>query len=424
MTVSFMGNLKVVHLNTYKHGGAGVAAGRLVNALSLFPKEIDAQLLDASFPFKKTVLGREVQTKIKFASDIAYFSLKEAHKKYRFAFSTAYFGSDISKSQQILNADIIHIHWINQGFLSIKNLKQLFALKKPIVWTLHDMWAFTGGCHYTGECNNFKQECGNCFYLKNPQSLDISHKGWLRKVNLFKTTQKINFIACSNWMMQKAQESTLLKDFSIQTIPNPIDTHIFCEIAKADLRKKFNIDKNKKVILFGAAKIVDERKGITYLLKALHLLKANTVNDDIEIVIFGKNNSFDISVFPYKVHSFPTIFIEQELVELYNLADAFILPSLEDNLPNMAMEALSCGLPVVAFNNGGAPDLVQHFQNGYLANYLSAEDLAKGILWVLHHPNPALLKEKCRRKVIDNFSMDIVAEKYLSVYQQLTGGQT
>jgi glycosyltransferase involved in cell wall biosynthesis len=338
----------------------------------------------------------------------------------RFAFSTANTGIDISKQPDIANADILHLHWTNGGYLSISNIKQLLKTGKPVVWTLHDMWAFTGGCHYAGDCGHFINECGNCWMLREPNEKDISHTGWLRKAGMYKAAKNIVFVTCSNWLADVAKTSSLLKDFSIETIPNPIDTEIFSPGDKAAAREKWNIDKDAKIILFGSANILDRRKGIVYLVEALNDLKNNCKDaENIEIVIFGKNKSFDVNTLPFKVYELNIINSQQDMAELYRLADVYVTPAVEDNLPNTVMESLACGTPVVAFNTGGIPDMVEHKQNGYLAEFKSAADFAGGIIYVLNSGRKSELAANARQKVLDNFTNELVAEKYLALYHSV-----
>jgi glycosyltransferase involved in cell wall biosynthesis len=204
----------------------------------------------------------------------------------------------------------------------------------------------------------------------------------------------------------------------VQAIPNPIDISFYKAKDKNTARQKWGINQNAKILLFGAANITDKRKGLVYLLKALEHYKTRFGND-LELVMFGKNSSFKVDELPFKVHILPLITSQDDLIELYSLADVFAQPSLEDNLPNMVMEALSCSTPVVAFNTGGLPDLINHQQNGYLATYPSAEDFAAGIHWIISHPDKATLKANARLKVEHSFSPKIVAEQYLALYRSL-----
>jgi glycosyltransferase involved in cell wall biosynthesis len=216
------------------------------------------------------------------------------------------------------------------------------------------------------------------------------------------------------------RSSTLLKDFRIEAIPNPIDTDFYAPQNIARARAKFSIDTDAKIILFGAANIMHTRKGIAYLVEALQLLKSNyTASEKVEVVIFGKNKGFDVSLIPFTVHQLGVINSQNKLVDIYSMADVFVLPSLEDNLPNMVMEALSCGTPVVAFNTGGIPDLVDHRENGYLAEYKSAEDMARGIDFILHSAENNRISSAARNKVVTNFSNDVVSAQYKALYQSL-----
>jgi glycosyltransferase involved in cell wall biosynthesis len=419
--------MKVTLINTSDAGGGAPAACiRLLKALAL--DEVDVHLLAQNkFTGEARVeaVADDALSELKAKADFYYerlpfILLHEKNETVRFAFSAANFGTNISGNHLVRDADVLHLHWTNSGFLSIKNIKQLLALNKPVVWTLHDMWAFTGGCHYAGDCEGFLRECGNCPVLKDPSNSDISRKGWHRKKNMYAGVKNLVFVTCSNWLAGVARTSSLLKDFRIEAIPNPIDTEFYTPQNKAKARAKFRIRADAKIILFGAANIMHTRKGIAYLVDALQLLKLSTADaGDIEVIIFGKNKGFDVAQIPFSVHELGIINSQNKLVDIYSLADVFVLPSLEDNLPNMVMEALSCGTPVVAFNTGGLPDLVDHQQNGYLATYKSAEDMARGIDFVLSSTEPNRLSSAARNKVVTNFSNDVVATQYKALYQSL-----
>jgi glycosyltransferase involved in cell wall biosynthesis len=419
--------MKVTLINTSDAGGgAPVACLRLLKALESM--QVDVTMLVHE---KKTdeprvkAIGSGLLSRLKTSFDflrerVPFILFKAKERSLRFAFSTANTGTDISNHPDILNADILHLHWTNHGYLSIEDLKKLFRLGKPIVWTLHDMWAFTGGCHYSGGTDHFINECGNCWMLRNPGENDISHAGLLSKADMYKEVKNIVFVACSHWLAGEARRSSLLKDFRIETIANPIDIQLFSPGDKISLRKKWNINPQSQLILFGAANILDRRKGIAYLVEALDLLKNNYPDtQNIEIVLFGKNKSFEVSVLPFKVYELHIITSQQDMAELYSLADVYVNPSVEDNLPNTIMESLACGTPVVAFNTGGIPDMVEHLQNGYLAEFKSSGDLAAGIYSILNSDKKQELANNAREKVLSNFTNQIIAEKYRTVYQDI-----
>ncbi len=405
-------------------GGAAMACLRLFKALKA--NDLDVSMLVQ----RKTVPDESVKSTVhnkfdKYRSDFNFlyerlsFILKERDKSVRFAFSQANAGSDIVDEDDIKNADLLHLHWINGGFLSLDNINSLLKLNKPVVWTLHDMWPFTGGCHYSGDSERFLNECGNCHFLKHPSPNDISHIGWSKKQAIYNSNPKITFIACSNWMRDMALKSSLLRGNEVITIANPIDVDIFSKQDKTLSRQKWGVPVDARVILFGAANINHTRKGIYYLIEALHKIREteSDMNQVIQVVMFGKSKDFDFKRIPFPVISLPIINSESDIAEIYSLADVFVLPSLEDNLPNMAMEALSCSTPVVAFDTGGVKDMVDHCENGYLAEYTSSGDLAKGILYVLRDSGNLALN--ARAKILENFSYPIIAEKHIQLYNRL-----
>ncbi len=408
-------------------GGAAVACRRLQNAL--IKSGVDAKLfVQEKNDVDSTVIGSAMgywhpkKRFLLFILERLYFLFYEVSKEIRFAFSPAIAGEYIHRNFLIVRADIIHIHWFNQGFLSLKSLKKLVELNKPIVWTLHDMWLFTGGCHYSGDCNNYINNCGNCSFLKKPAEKDLSYKILKKKREILENAS-ITFVSCSSWLKEKALESSLLKNFKVVNIPNPIDQNQFHPLDKQTTRQKLLLPIDKKLILFAAANISDKRKGLSYLLKALELVKQNNGNfADIEVLTFGKSDYSDFNNLPFKIHNLGVLTDIEKIVEAYNVADLFVLPSLEDNLPNTIMESLACGTPVLAFKSGGIPEMIEHKKNGYLAEYKSVEDLKNGIAFILNHPQPETLRKNAIEKVQQSYSESIVAERYKEVYR-LIGAQ-
>ncbi|RZA03169.1 MAG: glycosyltransferase [Sphingobacteriaceae bacterium] len=419
--------MKITLINTADAGGGAPAACmRLLKAL--VSQKADAQLL---VQHKKTGdskvkgLVNNFITNLKAQANfllerIPFIAFQERDKSVRFAFSPANAGSSIVNEPWVKDADILHLHWTNSGFLSINDLTELVKTGKPIVWTLHDMWTFTGGCHYSGTCDHFMRECGNCPFLRNPDENDISHTGWLHKAAMYANVPNITFVTCSQWLGSVAKKSSLIKNFRIESIPNPIDIDVFSPKDISAARKKRSIDPAAKIILFGAANINDRRKGINYLVDALNILKADhPPTNAIEVVVFGKNKHFDVHSLPFKVHELSIITSADELAEIYSMADLFVTPSLEDNLPNTIMESLACGTPVVAFNTGGIPEMVDHLQNGYLAEFKSAADMAKGLHEVLNTLDAKALANSARQKVLNNYTNEKVAQQYMDLYQSI-----
>jgi len=423
--------MKVTLINTSDAGGGAPAAcTRLLQALRL--QDVDARLL---VQHKKTAnnaitgIVKGAVSKLKaeltfLAERIPFILFHEKDKTVRFAFSTANAGTSMANHTLIKDADILHLHWTNSGFLSINDLKELIDTGKPIVWTLHDMWTFTGGCHYSGTCQRFKNECGNCPLLRDAGENDLSHKGWLRKVSMYAGAKNITFVACSNWLAGLAGTSSLIGKFPITSIPNPIDIDVFSPRDKVAEREKRGVRSDAKIILFGAANINDKRKGISYLVEALQLLKQSDRDvSKVEVVIFGKNKYFDVAQLPFPVHQLNIITDENELAGVYSMADVFVTTSLEDNLPNMVMEAMACGTPVVAFDTGGIPQMIDHGQNGYLADLASAQGIADGIAHILYAANPVELATNARQKVLNNYTNDKVSQQYIELYHSVLSNE-
>ncbi|MCD7972074.1 MAG: glycosyltransferase family 4 protein [Candidatus Azobacteroides sp.] len=419
--------MKIVLINTSdKKGGAAIACYRLMKALQAIGSDAKMLVRDKqredqdviSFscsPFQK------LKNFIRFIWErfIIFFN-NGFSRKNLFSVSLADTGTNLSGHPLVKEADIIHLHWFNQGALSLKDIRALIKTEKPVVWTLHDMWALTGICHYSGTCAKFKEICNNCYFLRFPSDKDSSYKTFVKKKGLYKKGE-IQFVACSNWLKETGKNSSLLSGQKIISIPNPINTKVFRPLDKTACRKMFCLPTEKKIILFGAMKVNDERKGLHYLEHALQLLICEKpfTPDKTEIMIFGamENNFPGLSGFV--IHSMNFIKDTTKLIQLYNAADIYITSSLEDNLPNTIMEALACGVPCIGFNTGGISEMIDHKENGYLADYKSAQDLAKGIAWCLEEADLNKLSENARRKVLENYQEEYIAEKYLALYKEL-----
>lgn len=430
--------MKITILSTFDNfGGASIAASRLNKALNTngLLSNMLVQDKKGSLPNIETIAPNWFQRKLallRFALDRLQFAFYEKNKDVRFIFSQAKIGVDISKNPIIRQSEVIHLHWINFGFLSLSSLEKLFNTHKPIVWTLHDMWAFTGGCHYSRECTNYERSCGDCEqFLRNPSENDLSYEVWERKKEIF-ANSNFTIVACSEWLAQKARKSSLLKDKAIISIPNPIDTNVFRPIEKKIARAHLKLSSEKKYILFGAVKISDERKGFAYFKEAISLLSAQLINldsvkediknqiQDIEIIIFGQAQASDFEGLPLKVNILGKLSDLETIAKVYSAATVFVSPSIEDNLPNTIMESMACGTPTVGFEVGGIPEMIEHKKTGYLSKYKSANDLAKGLYWILFESDYQALVNNSRQKVLDNYSEKVVAEKYKNIYRTVT----
>lgn len=417
--------LKIVHLNTYDgNGGAGRACLRLSDALNAIG--VESKVL-VYYQFgnnpKITNLSKSPFAKAKAVFNIMAerYLAKSLVKAMRTPFSLQWFGKSVVKNKLLREADLIHIHWVNHGFLNPKFLAELADLEKPIVWTFHDSNAFTGGCHVRYSCENFHRQCGNCPLLKMSGPKDISHQTWKRKQKAY---SQVNFdvVAPSRWMAQSVKESSLLGLRKVTVIPNTIEVDVFKPYVKSEAKKILKIAPEKFVIMSGFMPSKnDKHKGTQFLVDALFELsrRPEIPNDQIELVIFGNKDEENVPKFPFKTTFLGTINKDEHLAKCYAAADAFITPSLEDNLPNTVMESLACATPVIAFTTGGIPDMVKHLQNGYLAKYEDANDLADGMEWLFLHEQKEEVQKEARRSILAHFSPTVVAEQHLALYLKL-----
>ena len=396
-------------------GGAGRAAFRLHKSLLI--QDIDSQMLvqsKTSDDFK--VLAKYKKTS-KYLNQLRSFidSIPSRLYKNRSAmFSISWLGfGGIAKRINDLNPDIVHLHWITGGMLRIEDISKI---KAPLVWSLHDMWAFTGGCHYDQDCGLYRSKCGNCKILKSSIENDLSRKVFKRKVNTYSKIKQMNIVATSRWIGKCAQESFLFKERNITILPNPIDTSIFSPMDKSFARDYFDIPKDKTVILFSAMRsILDTRKGSKELFEAIEMLEF----DNLVFVIAGSSKPKEQLKLKYPTYFIPPIQEEVSLPLIYNVADVMIAPSIQENLANSIIESLSCGVPVVAFDIGGNSDMIEHKNNGYLAKAIVPRDMANGIEWVLKNNKSKNLPLNSRNKVLNDFDQEIVSSKYVEFYKTI-----
>lgn len=417
--------MKVTLINsTDKGGGAAIACLRL--AESLIKNKIDCKVLvQKQKGENRSWLIKCINTYLDKVKYVLRVKIEETIiSKYKpqkiYNFSLAKFGLNINNKKIIKASNILHLHWINDGFLSVNNINKLFELNIPVIWTMHDMWPFTGGCHYSEGCQKYMTFCTSCPVLGSNIENDISWNVWNKK-NLLLKNNNLTLIAPSNWLADLARKSSLFGNCKIHVIPNAINTTIYKPIEKKIARNFFNIDNKKFVILFGAINAInDERKGFNYLIKALELVSQKINQDDIEICIYGANNIPSNIKLPFSIKILGKLNKDIELVNAYNAADIFILPSLQDNLPNTIMESLACGTPIVAFNIGGIPDMICHLKTGYLAEPKSSKDLANGIL-NFYNGREFLnaFSNAAREYALQNYSFEKIAVQHIKLYNSL-----
>ena len=418
--------MRVLIVNTSERiGGAAIAAGRLVEALK--NNGIKAKMLVREKQTDRlSVIGLNKNWwKVwQFIWERILIWKENRFKKHNlFAVDIANTGTDITVLPEFQAADIIHLHWINQGMLSLNDIRKILQSGKPVVWTMHDMWPCTGICHHARECDKYHQECHHCPYIyKGGRKKDLSNQVFKKKKEVYQSAP-VTFVTCSRWLKERAGQSALLKGHTIVDIPNPISTGLFKPQNALAARNKMELPTDKKLILFGSVKVTDKRKGIDYFIESCKLLaeKYPEMKEELGVVVYGKNSECLKPLIPFQVYALDYISNEKDLVNIYNAVDLYVTPSLEENLPTTIMEAMACGVPCVGFNVGGIPEMIDHLHNGYVAEYKSAEDLANGIFWTLSESEYQSLSEEACRKAVSNYSESIVAKKYIDIYNKITG---
>ena len=314
------------------------------------------------------------------------------------------------------DADVVHLHWINGGMLSIEEIGRI---NKPVVWSLHDMWAFTGGCHYDEACGRWATHCGACPVLGSDREHDLSHAVFERKRRHFKQVPNLTIVGLSRWMATCAERSPLLVQARVVQLPNPVDTDMFTPLDRLAARARFGLPENKPLVLFGAVNATgDQRKGFAQISAALKALPPGAV----ELVVFGAQRPASPPDLGHPAHYLGSISKDVDLCLLYNAADVTVLPSLQENLSNTVVESLACGTPAVAFDIGGNSDMIDDHVNGILAQAFDPHALAAGIRWVVDHREPEKVRAAARGTAVERFAMRAVAERYRALYGDLVQG--
>lgn len=406
--------MKVTHLNiSDASGGAARAANRIHHALRLQGVDSTMRVNSAStddwtvraqvgnlqnlFAISRLVPGK-LATRLLRTNNLVIHS-------------PAILNSSWPKRLNISDADIINLHWVNHEMMSIGDIARI---KKPVVWTLHDMWSFCGAEHYT---EDLRWRDG---YTRNNRpsyeaGLDLNRWVWRRKMRIWR--RPMHIVSPSNWLAGCARQSMLMREWPVTVVPNAIDTSVWQPLNKRVARELLKLPSDAPLLLFGAVGGArDPRKGFDLLRKALRHLQGQV--KELQLIVFGQLAPREPDDLGFPIHYMGHLHDDLSLRVLYSAADAMVIPSRQDNLPNTGVESLACGTPVIAFNTCGLPDIVKHGETGYLAEPFNSEDLARGIIWVLTDTaRHAQLCANARHYATATFSYPVVAEQYLSVYQ-------
>lgn len=324
---------------------------------------------------------------------------------------------NIVQDIEALNPDIVHFHWAGRGAAPIRMLPRIAHY--PLVWTLRDMWPLTGGCHYAGDCERFVTGCGQCPQLGSKTDFDISAWQWRRKRRAWRDV-KVSYVAPSGWMAEFAKASPLLRGSEVHTIPNGVDVARFKPIDRTSACAAWDLRPDRQIVLFGAINSTgDPRKGFRYLVEAMQELAGRGWDKRVTVAVFGAAEIPDVDL-GCETRYIGTLRDDISLALLYSCADVMVVPSVQENAGKTAIEAMSCGAPVVAFANTGQVEIVDHKVTGYLAENLSSGDLAQGIEWCLErNQRDDSLARQARERVLRLFDIRTIAQRYVSLYETL-----
>lgn len=411
--------MKILLVNTSSAtGGAAIAARRLMNALEKNGAEVKMLVRDKDDDDHRVIaLPPSLLLKAKFVAERAEIFIENKCKKHRlFEVDHAAHGTDITKLPCFKEADVIHLHWINQGMLSMEDIGKILRSGKEVWWTLHDMWPFTGICHHARQCEGWKHECGNCRLLINNGSKgDLSYRTFKKKQKVY-AQGKIRVVACSNWLAELARKAPLFKNFTVESIPNPIDTTFYTPGDKIEARKRLGLPLNKKLLLFVAYRATDRNKGIYYLGDALTNIQERNADFAAQLGLIIVGREAEAATVGIPCECFPQGYITdaEKMLLCYQAADLLVMPTLQDNLPNTIAEAMACGTPCVGFRVGGLPQMIAHRRNGYLARYLDAADFADGILETAFSDGYQNYANDARKVATESYAEKVIAERFLN----------
>ncbi|MEH2348512.1 MAG: glycosyltransferase family 4 protein [Nostoc sp.] len=403
--------MKVLQISLSDHlnaGGGSIAMYRLYNSLK--NQGVDGKIMTAQKSLESND-SKLINTTSKLESLLrkvsSKFGLNDIHKISSY---------NLTKDPFYLWADIINLHVIHSGFFNYLAIPAL-TQSKPAVFTLHDMWTFTGHCIYSYDCNRWKIGCGKCPYPESYPSIKMDNTALEWKLKKWTYSHSnLTIVTPSRWLTNLAQQS-ILNCFPIHHIPYGIDTEAYQPLDAEKCRSVLGIPTNKKVLMFGAQSVSDRRKGSDLLLQSLSKLPASLKSETV-VLILGNNG--DVIAKEAGIDSLYLGYVTSDRLKsvAYSAADLFIFPTRADNLPLVLQESMACGTPMISFNVGGIPDLVRPDITGYLAEPEKTDSFSEGIINLLEDNNlRSEMKKNCREIAVQEYALDIQARKYIDIYQ-------
>ncbi|MGE0660721.1 MAG: glycosyltransferase family 4 protein [Reyranellaceae bacterium] len=412
--------MKVLHLSTFD-AGSGAARGSLWLHEALARRNVTSSMIVAkkigdddsikALPDRFSRMAARLRMRLDDFPTRLYASTEESF--WTLGLLPSRFDRVVEKAAP----DIIHLHWVGAGFLPIAAMKRFSC---PIVWTLRDMWSFTGGCHYTAGCERYREGCGACPQLRSNRLNDISRVVWRHKQKHWRDLD-LWLVPISRWLGECASSSALLGHYPVEVIPNGLDVSTFSALDRTAARSAWNLPSNRPIAVYGAINATqDPRKGFNELIEGLRALGKEQRARDLLLLVFGDLRSGDMPDCGIETRHVGFVEDNRRLAELYASADVAVMPSLQEAFGKTLIEAMACGTPVVAFDSGGPRDIVTHCVDGYLARPFDPNDLARGILWCLDAVAAGEgIRAAAREKVLSEFDIEVVATRYHALYQRI-----
>ena len=411
--------MKVVHLVSWEpRGGAtlgaywlhqalrelGVDSAILTNSGVVHDDESVISLLDSTF----------ARLKIAALRRIGQAPIRAYRGRQSRIFNTGFYGIDFTGHPAYLSADLVHLHWVN-GVVSTKALRRL---QKPVVWTLRDMWPFTGGCHYSMECERFAEGCGKCPQLGSTREKDLSR--FIIRRKQASVPEHIHLVGISRWLSDCASRSKVFRQCRVSTISNNVDTRLFSPTPARQARQTLGLMGDKKIVLIGAPDAASFYKGFDLFLDAVRILG----KENLHFVLFGRSGGSDLGSLGVQYTNLGYLSDTEALRMAYSAADVFVAPSRMEAFGKTLVEAMLCGTPVVGFDATGPKDIIEHRSTGYLAEPFNAQDLANGIRWVLDQRPEAYAKMsfRTRQQAEQCFDSRVIARQYVDLYRDILSG--
>ena len=411
--------MKVVVINhSDMQGGAAIVSLRLVHALQ--DAGVDARMLvidRQSDDALVGVMGGKWRNKWNFLAErLGVFLRNGLRRDTLFKIDTGSHGINLVSHPWVKDADVVCLNWVNQGTLSLKNVKQLAQAGKPLVWTMHDMWNCTGVCHYSFECERYKEKC-HCCPLLETKGNDLSTVIQEKKRRLYEQAP-IHFVAVSHWLAECCRQSTSMRDSRLSVIYNAFPINDFdCSRLEGGFE---GIPGDKKIIVMGARRLDVEVKGFKELIETSQYIARNKpeLAARIHLVLYGDlHDKSLLSKIEIPCTYLGTIASTQQLSSLYRHSDIVLSTALYENLPGTLIEGQASGCLPVTFGKGGQADIVDHLKTGYIAEYKDAASVAQGIEWAI---DAGVSREFLHSEVERKFAAPKIAQQYIDLFQQLT----